>query len=425
LVGIFGLGFLVLAFNFYRYLRPAKRYGIFLSHHKGGAQLLARWFKQMLTDRMNDDVFLDSDNLDELFSLIQTVANETKNLVILLTQETLCRLWCACEIVSATQHGTNVVLVSCDGTEAPDDERIEQIEKTWTEPQLAEFASLGVGLNDISGAYRCLREKTMLSLASSSALGDEIIQQVITECKSLAGVRRRALAKCFCLGASPPLKLMPPEPPSVTDADSDPAEQESAKAQVVDVLLVGKTSEMESACCLQVVKRLLAVETQEAIQIGQESVLQRQLGSAGRMVALLRRGVLNDAAFAAAAVHAMREDKEVVPLLADEGFQFPNQEFWKKMKAGGVISVEDHPLLAGASIQDVVDAYKALFKIIAVKFTEHGSERIQGAEISELAKRLKANTMRKRISGRGLASLARSSSMASIQSGSDGEWQGS
>lgn len=443
LLGIFGLGLIFLAFNFYRYLFPAKKYGIFLSHHKGGAQLLARWFKQMLTDRMHDDVFLDSDNLDELFSLIQTVASETKNLVILLTQETLCRLWCACEIVSATQHGTNIVLVSCDGTEAPDDERIEQLEKIWTEPQLAEFASLGVGLNDISGAYRSLRDKSMLSLASSSALGDEIVQQVITECKSLAGVRHRA---CFRLGAPPPPKLMPPEPPSVTGADgeeqesprnpnkvSQPTEQESAKARVVDVLVVGTTSEMESACCLQIVKRLLAVETHEAIQIGQEGMLQRQLESAGRMVALLRRGVLSDAAFAAAAVHAMREDKEVVPLLADEGFQFPSQEFWNKMTSGGVVSVQDHPLLADASIQEVVDAYKAIFKIIAVKFTEHGSESIQGAEISELARRLKSTTMRRRNSnnsGRGIASLARSSTSSQVglkseKSGGNGEWLGS
>jgi len=398
LVGMFGLGFIVIKVHIYRYLFPAKKYGIFLSHHKGGAQLLARWFKQMLTDRMYDGVFLDSDNLDELSSLIQTVASETKNLVILLTQETLCRLWCGCEIISATQNGTNIVLVSCDGTEAPDDERIEQLEEIWTEPQLAEFASLGVGLGDITEAYRCLRDKPILYLANSSALGDEIVEQIITNCRSLSvvGAKRKALAKSLRFNGSPLQKPMPPELPSAMGADSEP--DESAKTQVMDVLLVGKASEMESACCLQVVRRLLAVETQKAIQVGQENILQHQLGNTDRMVALLRRGVLSDAAFAAAAVYAMREGMEVLLLLADEGFLFPNQEFWAKLESGGVISVQDHPLLAGASVQDVMDAYKAMFKIIAVKFTEHGSESIQGAEISALAKRLKGPR------GRGLGS---------------------
>ena len=114
--------------------------------------MLARWFKQRLRDMISDDVFLDSDNLQELLSLLHTVAFETKNLVIILTEETLTRPWCACEIVSATQKDVNIALVSCDGTQPPDDDRLAMMEEMWTELQLAEFASLGIAKVDINDA---------------------------------------------------------------------------------------------------------------------------------------------------------------------------------------------------------------------------------------------------------------------------------
>ena len=44
-----------------------------------------------------DGVFLDSDELDELGGLLDVVGRQTKNLLILLSSETLRRMWVACE----------------------------------------------------------------------------------------------------------------------------------------------------------------------------------------------------------------------------------------------------------------------------------------------------------------------------------------
>lgn len=45
----------------------------------------------------------------------QVTAWDSENVVVLMTGETLKRMWCAAEIASAWAAQTNIVLVSCDG----------------------------------------------------------------------------------------------------------------------------------------------------------------------------------------------------------------------------------------------------------------------------------------------------------------------
>ena len=45
----------------------------------------------------------------------KVTAWDSENVVVLMTSETLKRMWCAAEIASAWAAGTNIVLVSCDG----------------------------------------------------------------------------------------------------------------------------------------------------------------------------------------------------------------------------------------------------------------------------------------------------------------------
>eukprot|EP00438_Fugacium_kawagutii_P002873 Skav222167 [mRNA] locus=scaffold3048:140029:140349:- [translate_table: standard] len=46
---------------------------------------------------------------------VEVTAWDSDNVVVLMTQETLKRMWCAAEIASAWAAKTNIVLVSCDG----------------------------------------------------------------------------------------------------------------------------------------------------------------------------------------------------------------------------------------------------------------------------------------------------------------------
>ena len=73
----FGIAALAIMFAIYRILSPLERYGIFFCHHKGGAAVLARYFKESLRDQVVKRVFLDSDELDALDLIFGTVAGDT------------------------------------------------------------------------------------------------------------------------------------------------------------------------------------------------------------------------------------------------------------------------------------------------------------------------------------------------------------
>merc|ERR1719277_2565856 len=112
-VVMFSVALGTIAYKLWEFSVPPKRYGIFLCHHKGGGAVLARYFKEVISDVSRERVFLDSDDLDSLEGLFRTVEEDTKNLVVLLTSETLWRMWCAGEICSAFCFHVNMVPVRC------------------------------------------------------------------------------------------------------------------------------------------------------------------------------------------------------------------------------------------------------------------------------------------------------------------------
>ena len=88
LVFVIALG--VLGHTGYRRLQPGDGFGVFLCHHKGGAAVLGRYFKtklQAVCSRVK--VFLDSDELEALDLIFDTVRSSTQNLVALLTKRAL------------------------------------------------------------------------------------------------------------------------------------------------------------------------------------------------------------------------------------------------------------------------------------------------------------------------------------------------
>jgi hypothetical protein len=145
------LGFLILSGCLLVF--PRKPFGVFLCHHKDGAAVFARWVKLMLNDLTSEKVFLDSDMLDRLDQIFQTVGYETKNFVPLLTKETLRRIWCAGEIASAMRGGPTVVAVACEDYEAPSDAFIDSIGLLWSDNQKTEVLRLGVEMQAIKAAY--------------------------------------------------------------------------------------------------------------------------------------------------------------------------------------------------------------------------------------------------------------------------------
>jgi len=160
LIVCFTFAMIAIIFSVWRIGFPPKRYGIFLCHHKDGAAVLARFFKEVMTGKINDRVFLDSDELDALDLIFETVGENTKNLVILISPEVLNRMWCAGEIYSAIRFNVNTVPVKCtvDFKFPTDDFLTNELQKVWTYQQRSELAAFGIELHHIRAAYQMIRD---------------------------------------------------------------------------------------------------------------------------------------------------------------------------------------------------------------------------------------------------------------------------
>ena len=81
---------------------------------RGGGGAFCRLLKLRLKTHssLNREVFLDSDNLQDLAVLFGIVANDTDTLVVLCSKEILCRPWCVGEMTTARIVGVDTMLVT-------------------------------------------------------------------------------------------------------------------------------------------------------------------------------------------------------------------------------------------------------------------------------------------------------------------------
>ena len=140
--------FAALAVVFAR-LRPQSKYAAFLCHHKAGAGALCRFFKLVAKKYMKINIFLDSDELDDLARIFDVVRADTKCLVVVLTSELLNRMWCAGEIASAHKNQVPIIPLYCDDYSFPDHDSIDVVESVWTEEQRSTLVSYGISMDDI------------------------------------------------------------------------------------------------------------------------------------------------------------------------------------------------------------------------------------------------------------------------------------
>eukprot|EP00971_Amphidinium_carterae_P336274 6472543-Amphidinium_carterae.1 len=78
-------------------------YHYFLSHHKAFAAAQARYFQMIIVIQLQRTCFLDSDNLQDLSKLLDTVRTRVQHFLVYLTKDTLTRPWCVGEIAIARE----------------------------------------------------------------------------------------------------------------------------------------------------------------------------------------------------------------------------------------------------------------------------------------------------------------------------------
>eukprot|EP00435_Cladocopium_sp_Y103_P005389 s2299_g1.t2 len=358
-----------LIISVYKTYNPIRTYGIFLSHHKLGAGALARWFKMMLAESIKIRIFLDSDDVNKLDAIMDVTAHDAENVVVLMTSETLKRMWCAAEIACTWHAQTNIVLVSCDGNRI-DEELLAVIECLWNEEQEATLLGAGVTIQMIESSYRGLRDHEHIELDRRGAV-ERVVQQVVENCR---GLTRRKFASSRL---------------TVT------GRRRSADG-LAPFMMLSDLRTPEVGSCARVIMYLLRNQLQEDIclydpydVVNDLYNFRQEMAGAVAILVLLTQGMLQDVCFAgimAACPDTCREG--LVPIRADEFFVYPDPGFWENLAEGKVFEGQTLAEME-TDFEGVRAAYAKLFNVLALKFSQHGSEHIQKTEIAMIGARLK------------------------------------
>ena len=156
----------------------------------------------------------------------------------------------------------------------------------------------------------------------------------------------------------------------------------------VEVVDIGNSRKL-SLCACQVLQRLLQKKTQLNTLVVTDATEMEQVVLTSRplyLVVVLSRGLLEDPAFTR--LCAFTETVEVVNVHADAGFHYPDSAFYDELRAGNVLNFA-LPIIGEMAIEWVVERYKALFNVLALRFSSHGSSTIQAAEVKAMKKRFR------------------------------------
>lgn len=147
--------------------RRGKTYSFFLCHHKEGAGGFARLLKMCLqrSGHVRRDVFLDSDNLQDLSKLFSIVGNHVETLVVLCTEKILTRPWCVGEMTNARLRSLDVFLIIFPNFQSPSEDFISNYERHLDGVEMV--AAHGIGIDMMRDTLRWLPSLPHIVLPSA------------------------------------------------------------------------------------------------------------------------------------------------------------------------------------------------------------------------------------------------------------------
>ena len=89
-----------------------KQYAVFLSHYKAETATEARLCQLELKNMLHRDIFLDSDDLQDLKDLKENVRN-SEVLLLFQSQGVLARPWCLIELATAIEYKIPILALVC------------------------------------------------------------------------------------------------------------------------------------------------------------------------------------------------------------------------------------------------------------------------------------------------------------------------
>eukprot|EP00439_Symbiodinium_sp_Y106_P002770 s2047_g1.t1 len=370
LLATFGI-FAGVVLNYFRQWFRSKKYQVFISHHKGSAAALARWFKtcMLAQQRLQLKIFLDSDDLLSVDVLFDTVAHQTQSVILILTKEYFGRPFCMGEFVSAIQSGVPIVAVKCKDCETLNTELIvEHVRSMWKESHKALLSSMGITEDLVAKAIAHLQHNIIpvvdLDRSQSETEQVKVVSATMEACR---------------LGTFTFTKVSVMKSISITSLQPQ-------------ILLMSSWQHEARTCCF-LVRRKLVLLMRTVVEILHEDQLnllatKSAFPDLGVLVVLLMQGTLEDPFVANSLFLARKayEDVHLVPLIADSNFSFPDTAFWSQLASGRLISAS--LLVPSQTLRDVQDSYEHLLTVIALRLSIQASEKLQATELQEASRKL-------------------------------------
>jgi hypothetical protein len=345
----------------YKRLFPKKEFGAFLCHHKEAAGNLARYMKTQMEKESGATIFLDSDQLEDIELIFDTVRALTANLVILQSKMVLTRPWCAGEIATATSNQIPKIPVTLNDYVVPVvDEFVQMLDSMWSEQQKSHLISYGVDLDRIKEAYIHLNSVPAKILDRLSPIDEQlgVISEVTTACKLTSSIS-------------------PMSPRSTTKSTKSVTEDK------VRICIAGVVALPEPRITCYILKQMIQHQTHVNTEVILEpKSIEPHMSSSDYLVVVLTQGLLTDKAFMEVLytleAGRKKEPIELRPMLADQNFNFPGPEYYEELASQGNVGTT---LEAG---------FKRMLSVIALGFNAQASRGIMDQQVTEFCRRLGA-----------------------------------
>jgi hypothetical protein len=334
----------------FRYTANLRRkpYQYFLCHHKTGAGALARLMKITL-QRKDVRVFLDSDNLTDLDYLFDQVRDLTITFVMICSQELFSRVWCVGEICMAKATGLDAVKIRLPCSSDPSDAFIGGLGENL---DLHVLTSRGITLEAAQEALRWVYWQRTIEIP------------VILTSQGLQG---------FSMDVG------------FGDLDSPVRSMTRGIGNRASIVRDEKNVEASATALVlaHMLKRHFNDRPFDAPRVPDD---QQELPDETQTVVLIcTRGALEQESTLQALKGAMALDAQCLPVVAEEGFEFPASSFDDDHR-----SLADRVAGSDVAPEALLAHVRGIFKIIAPRFpASMASEGVLGTEAGEVARRLR------------------------------------
>ncbi|CAE7911577.1 Scube3, partial [Symbiodinium necroappetens] len=373
------LAVVVMIWMGWRSLQKTARYDVFLCHHKGGAGALARYIKMQLTTLTGCSVFLDADCLESLDGLFDIVREQTKNFVVILTQELPKRMWCAGEVATAHKNAILTVPVKCDGFLSYTESQIDVIPQMWSADEQHALSCRGISTSDVVNSLKVLLalHGVMMPRFGRDAEKHEAIEKIALRC----ALSRKTYSA------------------------------ENGTTSKARILMTGAVQDAEALSVIEICQHMVQKRLQVTCAIVRtELEVRMMMAYASYFVVLLSRGMLRDPSFArlllaATAVvqylsvlfpHAALYQPDPLDKFTGLGTTFGTglRNFWMVPISTTNFAISDlaSDIRLGADSNKPTAAWLrrcALLQLLALPLSPHGSSALIKKQIEEVCGRFR------------------------------------